>query len=127
MQNKHNCSSTSFPIRFNLSSTATADREFFSVKNDSLQNPVIIKSNGFPTYHFASVIDDHLMGITHVLRGQEWLPSFPIHLSIYNAFEWQPPTFTHLPLLLDAEGNKLSKRNGSLLVEELLVLNLVNL
>ena len=73
---------------------------------------VIIKSDGFPTYHFASVIDDHLMDISHVIRGEEWLSSLPKHISLYNAFSWEPPKFVHLPNILGSDKQKLSKRNG---------------
>lgn len=72
---------------------------------------VLLKSDGFPTYHFANVVDDHLMQITTVLRGQEWLPSTPLHLFLYDAFGWRPPRFAHLPLLLNKDRSKLSKRN----------------
>ncbi|XP_065163322.1 nondiscriminating glutamyl-tRNA synthetase EARS2, mitochondrial [Atheta coriaria] len=74
-------------------------------------DPIIVKSDGFPTYHIANVIDDHLMEISHVLRGVEWQISTTKHLMIYKAFGWKPPIFGHLPLLVDANGNKLSKRN----------------
>lgn len=76
-------------------------------------DPVLMKSDGFPTYHLANVVDDHLMGITHVIRGDEWLPSTPKHISMYKAFGWQPPQFTHIPLLTNLENDKkLSKRKG---------------
>ncbi|XP_038070784.1 probable glutamate--tRNA ligase, mitochondrial [Patiria miniata] len=80
-------------------------------------DPVLIKSDGFPTYHFANVVDDHLMGITHVLRGMEWLTSTPKHLYLYKAFAWSPPKFAHLPLLLNRDGSKLSKRQGDIFVQ----------
>ena len=74
-------------------------------------DPVLLKSDGLPTYHFAVVVDDHLMEITHVLRGEEWLPSAPIHQLLYNAFGWQAPAFVHLPVILDPSGKgKMSKR-----------------
>ena len=78
--------------------------------NRQLSDPVIMKSDGFPTYHLANVIDDHLMGITHVLRGDEWLSSLPLHVLLYAAFGWQPPIFVHLPLIVDMHGRKLKKR-----------------
>ncbi|OGD85973.1 glutamate--tRNA ligase [Candidatus Curtissbacteria bacterium RBG_13_35_7] len=74
---------------------------------------IIIKSDGFPTYHFASVVDDHLMQITHVLRGDEWISSTPKHLMLYSAFSWQHPLFCHLPAILGADKKKLSKREGA--------------
>jgi len=78
-----------------------------------LDDKVLFKSDGLPTYHLANVVDDHLMEITHVIRGEEWLPSAPLHLMLYQAFEWQAPQFAHLPLLLKPDGNgKLSKRDG---------------
>ena len=81
-----------------------------------INDPIIIKSDGFPTYHFANVIDDHLMGITHVIRGEEWLPSIPKHILLYNAFDWDVPQFGHLPLLLNSDKTKLSKRKNDVSV-----------
>lgn len=81
-------------------------------------DPIILKSDGFPTYHLANVIDDHLMEITHVLRAQEWVPSTPLHLLIYEAFGWEPPRFAHLPMVMGKDGSKLSKRHGSTSVIE---------
>ncbi|KAF6831916.1 glutamyl-tRNA synthetase [Colletotrichum plurivorum] len=72
---------------------------------------ILIKSDGYPTYHFANVVDDHLMEITHVIRGAEWLISTPMHISLYEAFKWTPPTFAHVGLLCNEKGEKLSKRN----------------
>lgn len=77
-----------------------------------------MKSDGFPTYHFANVVDDFLMRITHVIRGEEWLPSTPKHLLLYKMFELDPPQFAHLPLLLNMKGQKLSKRHGDVSVSE---------
>ncbi|ANH78356.1 glutamate--tRNA ligase [Candidatus Chlamydia sanziniae] len=77
-----------------------------------VDDQVLVKSDGFPTYHLANVIDDHLMGITHVLRGEEWLSSTPKHLLLYEAFNWRPPVFLHMPLLLNPDGTKLSKRKN---------------
>ena len=74
---------------------------------------VILKSDGFPTYHLANVIDDHLMGITHVLRGEEWTSSTPKHLYLYEVLSWQPPFFAHLPVILGPDKTKLSKRHGA--------------
>ena len=76
-------------------------------------DPILVKSDGFPTYHLANVVDDHLMGITHVLRAQEWVPSTPLHLLIYDAFGWEPPRFAHLPMVMGKDGSKLSKRHGA--------------
>ena len=76
-------------------------------------DPVLIKSDGLPTYHFANVVDDHLMGITHVIRGEEWMPSTPKHIALYEAFNWEPPKFVHIPLLTNVENDKkLSKRQN---------------
>ncbi|KAG5969102.1 hypothetical protein E4U56_008476 [Claviceps arundinis] len=74
---------------------------------------VLLKSDGFPTYHLACVVDDHLMKITHVIRGEEWLISTPKHLALYQAFGWEPPTFAHVGLLSNPDGTKLSKRDDS--------------
>jgi glutamyl-tRNA synthetase len=105
---------------------------------------VLIKSDGMPTYHFANVVDDHEMGITHVLRGevrpnrqallygnhthlltpvttQEWIPSTPKHLALYEAFGWDAPQFAHMPLLVNRDGSKLSKRTGDVQVEDYIV------
>ncbi len=76
-------------------------------------DPILLKSDGFPTYHLANVVDDHAMAITHVLRAQEWVPSTPLHLLIYEAFGWEPPRFAHLPMVMGKDGSKLSKRHGS--------------
>lgn len=75
-------------------------------------DPIIFKSDNFPTYHFANVVDDHFMKISHVLRGVEWLISTPKHLMLYEAFGWKPPNYAHLPLLINTDGTKLSKRNN---------------
>ena len=83
-----------------------------------IDDPIIIKSDGFPTYHFANVIDDHLMKITHVIRGEEWISSLPKHVTLYNAFNWKLPQFCHLPLLLNEDKSKLSKRQGDVSVED---------
>ncbi len=79
--------------------------------NAELDDLVLLKSDGFPTYHLANVVDDHLMGITHVIRGDEWISSTPKHVLLYQAFGWEPPVFAHLPLILDPSGKgKMSKR-----------------
>ncbi len=85
---------------------------------DLLDDQVLLKSDGFPTYHLANVVDDHLMGITHVIRGEEWLPSTPKHVLLYRSFGWDMPVFAHLPLLLNPDKSKLSKRQGDVAVEE---------
>jgi glutamyl-tRNA synthetase len=83
------------------------------VNTDTLDDKVLYKSDGMPTYHLAHLVDDHLMEITHVIRGEEWLPSLPLHILIYRSFGWEPPEFAHLPLLLKPYGKgKLSKRDG---------------
>lgn len=85
-----------------------------------MDDQVIIKSDGFPTYHLAVVVDDHLMEVTHVIRGEEWLSSTPKHILIYEALGWQPTEFGHLPLLLNPDKSKLSKRQGDVAVEDYL-------
>ncbi len=77
-----------------------------------IDDQVLLKSDGFPTYHLANVVDDHLMEITHVIRGDEWMSSTPKHVYLYEAFGWTPPTFMHMPLLLGRDGKKLSKRKN---------------
>jgi glutamyl-tRNA synthetase len=78
-----------------------------------LDDKVLFKSDGMPTYHLANIVDDHLMETTHVIRGEEWLPSMPLHVLLYRAFDWEAPEFAHLPLILKPIGNgKLSKRDG---------------
>lgn len=89
-------------------------------RNDLLDDYVLLKGDGYPTYHLANVIDDHLMETTHVIRGEEWLPSTPKHLLLYKAFGWTPPQFAHLPLLLNPDRSKLSKRQGDVAVEDYL-------
>ncbi|XP_039904258.1 probable glutamate--tRNA ligase, mitochondrial isoform X2 [Simochromis diagramma] len=80
-------------------------------------DPVVIKADGFPTYHLANIVDDHYMKVSHVLRGSEWLISTSKHLLMYRALGWQPPTFGHLPLLMNKDGSKLSKRQGDIFIE----------
>ena len=83
------------------------------VNTKVLDDKILFKSDGMPTYHLANIIDDHLMEISHVIRGEEWLPSLPLHVLLYRAFGWEEPEFAHLPLLLKPDGNgKLSKRDG---------------
>ena len=83
------------------------------IDSSLLDDKILIKTNGTPTYHFANVVDDHLMKITHVIRGEEWLPSLALHVLLYDAFGWEKPVFAHLPLILNPNGKgKLSKRSG---------------
>lgn len=89
-----------------------------SFSTNTIDDQVLMKSDGFPTYHLASVVDDHLMGISNVIRGEEWLPSTPKHVLLYRAFGWEVPAFAHLPLLLSTEKKKLSKRQGDVAVED---------
>lgn len=89
-----------------------------SFENKLIDDQVLIKSDGFPTYHFAVVVDDHLMKITHVIRGEEWISSTPKHLQLYKYFGWEAPEFGHLPLLLNADKSKLSKRQGDVAVAD---------
>lgn len=91
-----------------------------SVQNNTIDDQVLLKSDGFPTYHLANIVDDHLMKISHVIRAEEWLPSTPKHILLYKAFGWDMPTFMHLPLLLNPTGGKLSKRQGDVSVESYL-------
>ena len=90
------------------------------IENKVIDDQVLMKSDGFPTYHLANVIDDHLMEISHVIRGEEWLPSTPKHVILYKAFGWDMPEFAHLPLLLNPDKSKLSKRQGDVAVENYL-------
>ncbi|MDR1212160.1 MAG: glutamate--tRNA ligase [Spirochaetaceae bacterium] len=88
-------------------------------KNDDVNpDPVLLKSDGFPTYHLANVVDDHLMGITHVMRAQEWIPSTPLHVIMYRSFGWEAPVFCHLPMVMGQDGKKLSKRHGATSIDE---------
>jgi len=93
-----------------------------NVKIDTnlVDDQVLLKSDGFPTYHLANVIDDHLMQITHIIRGEEWLTSVPKHIILYNAFGWEVPQMAHVPLILNADKSKLSKRQGDVATEDYL-------
>jgi len=84
-----------------------------TVKNATLDDLVLLKSDGFPTYHLANVIDDHLMEISHIMRANEWLPSVPRHVLLYQALGWEMPVYAHLPMLLGPDRSKLSKRHGA--------------
>jgi glutamyl-tRNA synthetase len=88
-------------------------------KNDDVNpDPVLLKSDRFPTYHLANVVDDHLMEVTHVMRAQEWLSSTPLHVIMYKCFGWPPPEFCHLPMVMGQDGKKLSKRHGATSIDE---------
>jgi glutamyl-tRNA synthetase len=90
-----------------------------TVENQTLDDLVLLKSDGFPTYHLGVVVDDHLMEISHIMRGDEWLPSVPKHILLYNAFGWETPVFAHLPLILAPTGKgKLSKRHGGVEIRD---------
>jgi glutamyl-tRNA synthetase len=93
-------------------------RDEVTFENRLIDDFVILKSDGFPTYHLAHIVDDHMMKISHVLRSEEWLPSAPRHLQIYRAIGWEPPRFAHLPLILAPDRSKLSKRHGATSVLE---------
>ncbi len=88
-------------------------RGSITFKNDTLDDFILLKSDGYPTYHLANVIDDHLMAISHILRADEWLSSTPRHVLLYQALNWQPPQFAHLPMILGPTRAKLSKRHGA--------------
>lgn len=89
-----------------------------SINTDDMDDQVLIKSDGFPTYHFAVVVDDHLMKITHVIRGDEWLTSTPKHIFLYEAFGWDVPQYVHMPTVLNKSGKKLSKRHDDVSVAD---------
>ncbi len=86
--------------------------------NTILNDYVLLKSDGYPTYHLANVVDDHDMGITHIMRADEWISSTPLHVMLYDAFGWRPPAFAHLPMILGPDKAKLSKRHGATTVTE---------
>lgn len=106
------------PIEGKTTLTDVIMGEITRKNKDVSPDPIILKSDGYPTYHLANVIDDHLMGITHVLRAQEWIPTGPMHILIYKAFGWDAPLYCHLPLVVGKDGSKLSKRHGSTSVKE---------
>lgn len=89
-----------------------------TINTNDMDDQVLIKADGFPTYHFAVVVDDHLMGITHIVRGDEWISSTPKHIYLYEALGFEKPTFVHLPTVLNKRGKKLSKRNDDASVED---------
>ncbi|XP_072273766.1 nondiscriminating glutamyl-tRNA synthetase EARS2, mitochondrial [Pyxicephalus adspersus] len=111
-----------FVVRFQLVEGAQSFKDLiFGWNNHNVASiegdPVILKGDGFPTYHLANVVDDHQMAVSHVLRGEEWLVSTAKHLLLYRALGWQPPSFAHLPLLLNKDGSKLSKRQGDIFIQ----------
>jgi glutamyl-tRNA synthetase len=87
-------------------------------QNVNLEDLVLLKSDGYPTYHLANVVDDHLMRITHIFRGEEWIATAPVHIRLYDAFGWDAPKLAHMPLIMAPGGGKLSKRHGSTAMEE---------
>ena len=114
-----------YVIRFNMPTegTTTFQDDIYgeiTVPNEELEDLILIKSDGYPTYNFANVIDDHLMGITHVVRGNEYLSSAPKYNKIYEAFGWEVPTYVHCPLITDENHKKLSKRCGHSSYEDLI-------
>lgn len=90
------------------------------INSNDVDDQVLLKSDGFPTYHMANIVDDHLMEISHVIRGEEWISSTPKHVLLYKAFGWEVPAYAHLPLLLNPDKSKLSKRQGDVAVEDYL-------
>ncbi len=108
----------SFVVRFKIPDSCTVSfedmvRGKIEYKSEVLDDLVLLKTDGFPTYHLANVIDDHYMEISHVLRGDEWISSTPRHVLIYKAFGWETPKFAHMPVILSSTGGKLSKRKGA--------------
>lgn len=110
---------TPYVVRFKMPFNRTLHLEDiirgnFSVNTNTLDDKVLVKNDGMPTYHFANIIDDHEMKISHVIRGEEWLPSMGLHILLYEAMGWEAPQFAHLSLILKPEGKgKLSKRDGA--------------
>ncbi len=116
-------SNTPFVIRLNVHTDQKiifddVIRGTVEFDTNNIDDQVLIKSDGYPTYHLANVVDDHLMEITHVIRGEEWLSSTPKHIILYDYFGWDKPIFAHLPLLLNSDKSKLSKRQGDVAVED---------
>jgi len=113
-----------FALRMKIPEGETAFEDVIrgkiTIKNEELDDQVILKSDGFPTYHLANIVDDHLMEITHVIRGEEWISSTPKHVILYQMFGWTAPLFAHAPLLLNADHSKLSKRQGDVAAEDYL-------
>ncbi|MEO8209324.1 MAG: glutamate--tRNA ligase, partial [bacterium] len=90
------------------------------IETNNIDDQILLKSDGFPTYHLANVVDDHLMKITHIIRGEEWVTSVPKHILIYRALNWDIPKMAHVPLILNKDKSKLSKRQGDVAVEDYL-------
>jgi glutamyl-tRNA synthetase len=116
-------SKTAFVIRLNVHPDQKiifndVIRKTVEFDTNNIDDQVLIKSDGYPTYHLANVVDDHLMEISHVIRGEEWLSSTPKHVILYDYFGWDMPVFAHLPLLLNPDKSKLSKRQGDVAVED---------
>lgn len=114
-----------YVIRLNVPLTGQVNftdlvRSEIVVNLSEIDDQVLLKSDGFPTYHLAVVVDDHLMKITHVIRGEEWLISTPKHILLYRALNWETPVYAHLPLLLNPDKSKLSKRQADVAVEDYL-------
>src|SRR5512137_1843526 len=105
-----------------LGATAFSDEVYgtITVDNSTLDDQVLLKSDGLPTYNFANVVDDHLMAITHVVRGVDYLPSTPKYNLLYQAFDWEVPEYIHVPLIVKESGKKLSKRAGDASFQDLL-------
>ncbi len=120
---KEKINSTPFVIRLKVPNSSSIKfndivRNDVVFETNEIDDQILLKSDGFPTYHLANVVDDHLMGITHVIRGEEWLSSTPKHILLYKAFGWPLPQFAHVPLLLNPDKSKLSKRQGDVAVED---------
>lgn len=105
------------PVNYDITFTDIV-RGTVTVNTNDVDDQVLMKTDGFPTYHMAVIVDDHLMEVTHVIRGEEWLPSTPKHVYLYEAFGWKAPTFVHLPNILNSDKKKLSKRQGDVAVED---------
>jgi glutamyl-tRNA synthetase len=112
-----------FTVRFAMPRTGETTvidliRGEMTFQNANLEDLILLKSDGYPTYHLSNVVDDHDMEITHIMRGDEWIATAPIHVRLYDAFGWEPPLIAHMPLILAPGGGKLSKRHGSTAMEE---------
>jgi len=94
-------------------------------QNDGLDDQILMKSDGFPTYHLANIVDDHLMEITHVIRAEEWVPSTPKHVRLYEAFGWEAPVFVHMPLLRNLDKSKISKRKNPVSLDYYLAMGIL--
>jgi glutamyl-tRNA synthetase len=115
--------STNYVVRFampksGVSQVSDTIRGTIKFENSLLDDFVILKSDGFPTYHLANVVDDHAMKISHVIRAEEWLPSLPRHINLYNALGFDSPIFAHVPIILASDRSKLSKRHGATSIKE---------